>query len=221
MQGAVFSTPTADSYPVAAASGHSARADIEARFRAEAAPPPAAASQQAASSPISDSSRQTLREALAHAAEGRILAARALLETAAAASDLSEAAFLAKLQALVPPEAAPDAANGHAISAAADGVTSASLSPFQAVAAARAAEATSAQQAAAVNGRHGAEEHSGQLTRGEVARVLALPAEADLIQDSLRQFHDRDGYTFARNDDLKVSYRHIKGAAVFGANNAA
>jgi hypothetical protein len=194
---------------------------MDSRTPVVTAPSPAAAGVQPVSV-ISDRSWQTLREGLTHAAEGRILAARALLEPAAAESGLSEAAFLARLEYLVQPEASPDTANGDAKPAAATEAHASSPSPFHAMAAAAAAKAAeapvaaTAQHPAARHTRHDVEQHSCPLSAEQVARVLALPAEAERLQEGLRQFHDREGYIHARDDDLKVSYRHLKGATVHG-----
>ena len=216
-QGAVLSTAAADGYPVAAASAHSVPPNLEPRTPVAAASSPAAAGVRPVSA-ISDRSWQTLREALTHAAEGRILAARALLEPAAAASGLSEAAFLAKLESSVQPEAAPDNTSGDGKPAAPTEGHASSQSPFHAVAAAasEARVATTAQQPAARQRDHGVRHHSCPLSTEQLARLLALPAEADWLREGLRQFHDREGYIYARDDDLKVSYRHLKGVVDHG-----
>ena len=164
-----------------------------------AAAPAASAGELAAqetAAGVSARTWQTLREALAHAAEGRILTAAGLLGPAAAASSLSEAALLARLEQASP--AAADAAQR------ADG---SSAQPFHAVANAARGSAS----VASGNGP-GSRQDSGPLSSKEAARILSLPKEAAWLREGLRQFHDREGYVMARDDDLKVSYRHLKGA---------
>ena len=175
--------------------------------------PPAATAEPAvqAAAGISARTWQTLREALADAAEGRILTAAALLGPAAAGSGLSEAALLARLE-----QAAPAAEAGsaqHAVGSAAQGIAAvqeagaASAHPFHAV-----ANAARASASAAGGTGPGLHRDSGPLTAKEVARLLLLPEQAAWLREGLRQFHDQEGYAMARDDDLKVSYRHLKGA---------
>ena len=178
------------------------------------APPPVAAVTANGAAPaaggISAQTWQTLREALAYAAEGRILSAAALLSPAAAASGLSEAALLAKLEAMAPAAAgAPQPPSGSAAQGT-PAVDQAGLRPPQpGEATAPAARGTGAEVPG--NGRDSGQ-RSGRLSVEEVARLLALPTEAAWLREGLRQFHDREGYINARDDDLKVSYRHLKGA---------
>ena len=172
----------------------------------------AASPTEAAAQPVDDGisvrTWQTLREALAHAAEGRILTAAELLGPAAAASGLSEAALLARLQQTCPAGSAQ-----HADGSAAQGIAAveqaggASSQPFHAVAAAARGSAS-----AAGGDGQGPRQESGPLSAKEAARVVALPEQAAWLREGLRQFHDREGYAMARDDDLKVSYRHLKGA---------
>ena len=170
---------------------------------------PAAAPAQAAGG-VSGRTWQTLREALAHAAEGRILSAAALLAPAAAASGLSESALLARLRALTP--AAPGLA-GDANGSAAQQTTAVEQADTRASQAGQAAPTATIKTAAvAWEVGHSAGPDRGQLSAKEAARVLALPEEAAWLREGLRQFHDREGYVMARDDDLRVSYRHLKGA---------
>ncbi len=174
--------------------------------------PPAAEPAQQANAGISARTWQTLREALAHAAEGRILTAAALLGPAAAGSGLSEAALLTRLEQTSP---GAGVTAQHAVGSAAQGIAAVeqagagSAQPFHAV-------ATAARASASANGVNGPGlgQDGGPLTAKEVARVLALPEQAAWLREGLRQFHDREGYAMARDDDLKVSYRHLKGAHV-------